>query len=40
MALEVTPARSLHFDKSMWNETIMSDFEFSYAIIGGKILEK
>ena len=28
MALEVTPARSLHFDKSMWNETIMSDFEF------------
>lgn len=28
MALEVTPARSLHLDKSMWSETIMHDFEF------------
>jgi lipopolysaccharide cholinephosphotransferase len=28
MALEVTPARSLHLDKSMWCETIMADMEF------------
>lgn len=28
MALEVTPARSLHLDKNMWNETIMADMEF------------
>ena len=28
MALEVTPARSLHLDKSMWTETLMADMEF------------
>ncbi|MBO6025184.1 MAG: LicD family protein [Bacteroidales bacterium] len=28
MALEVTPARSLHLDKSMWAETLVGDLEF------------
>lgn len=28
MALEVTPARSLHLDKTMWSETLMADMEF------------
>lgn len=33
MALEVTPDRSLHLDKSMWSETIMADMEFLKAPI-------
>ncbi len=28
MALEVTPEKSLHLDKTMWSETLMADFEF------------
>ena len=28
MALEVTPERSLHLDKTMWSETLMADMEF------------
>lgn len=28
MALEVTPDRSLHLDKTMWSETIMAEMEF------------
>lgn len=28
MALEVTPAESLHLDKTMWSQTIMADMEF------------
>lgn len=28
MALEMTPARSLHLDKSQWRKTIMADMEF------------
>lgn len=28
MALEATPERSLHLDKSMWAETLMADMEF------------
>ena len=28
MALELTPARSLHLDKTMWSQTIMADMEF------------
>ena len=28
MALEGTPERSLHLEKSMWNETLMADLEF------------
>lgn len=28
MALEVTPARSLHLNKSMWSKTLMADMEF------------
>ena len=33
MALEVTPERSLHLDKTMWSETLMADFEFMKAPI-------